>query len=86
MIKGKNIALSAVIVGLLSLPAAAQDAPFGAPDEVDYANQLWQQMAAARLVGPNEIQTTTYEGGTFLQISPPGRPPGWYRSGPTPPR
>ncbi len=69
MIKGKKIALSAVIVGLLSLPAAAQDAPFGAPDEVGYANQLWQQMAAARLVGPNAIQTTTYEGGTGLHTT-----------------
>ena len=36
------------------------------PDDVAYANQLWQQMAAARLVGPDAILTTTYKGGTGL--------------------
>lgn len=47
--------------------AIAQDAPpFGGPDDVAFANALWQEMAAARLVGPDAIQTTTYVGGTGL--------------------
>ncbi len=62
----KKIAVASVVTLGLTSAALAQDAPFGSPGEVEFANQLWQQMAAARLVGRDAIQTTTYEGGTGL--------------------
>lgn len=62
----KKIAVASVVIVGLTAAGQAQEAPFGGPDDVAYANQLWQQMAAARLVGPDAIQTTPYEGGTGL--------------------
>lgn len=69
MLVFKNIiAASAVAAALLGATTAiAQDQPpFGTPEEVDYANALWQQLAADRLVGPDAIAATTYIGGTGL--------------------
>lgn len=63
-------ALTAPILAVSLTIATAQDQPpFGGPDDVAFANALWQQMAESRLVGPNEIQTTTYEGGTGLHTT-----------------
>jgi len=49
--------------------AAAQSPPFGGDDDVNFAKQLWAAMADARLVGPNALKTTTYEGGTGLHAT-----------------
>ncbi|MFQ5972504.1 MAG: cytochrome P460 family protein [Alphaproteobacteria bacterium] len=64
----KSISRTALALGIFLLGGSsfAQDAPFGSPEEVTYANQLWQALAEARMVGPNAIGTTTYEGGTGL--------------------
>jgi hypothetical protein len=49
--------------------ASAQSPPFGGPDDLDFANKLWAAMADARLVGPNALKTTTYQGGTGLHTT-----------------
>ena len=47
----------------LAAPASAQTAmPFGSPDDVAYAQLLWEAMNAARLAGPDQIHATPYEG------------------------
>lgn len=43
-------------------PAGAQNAPFGQEADVQYAEQLWEQLVAARMAGENAIQTMPYEG------------------------
>lgn len=49
--------------------SAQSDPPFGGPADVSFANQLWAAMTEARLVGPNALKTTTYEGGTGLHTT-----------------
>ena len=44
--------------------SAQSKLPFGGADDVAFANQLWAAMTEARLVGPNALKTTTYQGGT----------------------
>jgi len=52
-----------------SASAQSDPPPFGGPDDVAFANQLWAAMTEARLVGPNALKTTTYEGGTGLHAT-----------------
>ncbi len=66
-----KLTLVAVLVAAASGSAFAQGSqkkmmkpPFGSPADVAYAKKLWDQLATARMVGPNSIATTTYEGGT----------------------
>ncbi len=60
--------LFAVAVGvigagsLIAGGAVAQQPPFGQPEDVAYAATLWQALSEARLVGPDAIHTTPYEG------------------------
>ncbi len=62
----KWIVATVMLTGL-SAAAFAQDAPpFGTPEDVDFANRLWQQLANARMVGPDALSATTYQGGTGL--------------------
>ncbi|PKP70677.1 MAG: hypothetical protein CVT82_05910 [Alphaproteobacteria bacterium HGW-Alphaproteobacteria-4] len=54
----------ALALGGMSLTAQAQTMPmpFGSADDAAYAQLIWDVMAAARLVGPNQIHATPYEG------------------------
>ena len=56
----RTVAVAAVTV--LGLSAAAQAAPFGSRDDVNYAAALWQSLVANRLAGPDSIYSTPYEG------------------------
>lgn len=56
----------AVVVASFSSVSFAQDAPFGGDADVAFAKKLWGALIDARMVGPNSIRTTTYEGGTGL--------------------
>jgi hypothetical protein len=56
------IAATAAIMMLIAGTAAAQDAPFGTPDDVNYAEKVWQRMGEERLQGPNAIDTVPYRG------------------------
>lgn len=52
-----------VWLGTASPPAhAAEDAFFGGDDDVAFAEQLWRELAAARLVGPSAVTSRPYEG------------------------
>lgn len=42
--------------------ASAQDMPFGSEADTEYAQLLWQAMAAVKLVGTGMIRATPYEG------------------------
>ncbi|MDA0342404.1 MAG: hypothetical protein O3B74_12500, partial [Proteobacteria bacterium] len=41
---------------------AAEDAFFGGDDDVAFAQKLWRELAAARLVGANALTSKPYEG------------------------
>ncbi len=61
----KKWIFATAMVASLTGASLAQDAPpFGTPDDVDFANRLWQQLATARMVGPDALAATTYQGGT----------------------
>jgi hypothetical protein len=60
---------SAFAVAAATSASAQSAAPFGGPDDVNFAKQLWAAMADARLVGPNALKTTTYQGGTGLHAT-----------------
>jgi hypothetical protein len=49
--------------------SAQSKLPFGGDDDVAFANKLWAAMTEARLVGPNALKTTTYQGGTGLHAT-----------------
>ena len=53
---GALLALGFAAVGQGSGP------PFGDPDSVGYANDLWSELAKAELVGEGAIKTVPYEG------------------------
>ena len=54
---------AAVWVGPGSPPAHAQEQLFfGGDTDVAFAELLWREMAAARLVGPNAVNSRPYEG------------------------
>lgn len=46
----------------VAVSAAAQDAPFGNAEDVDYAAQLWETMAGRGLVGEGAVMALPYEG------------------------
>lgn len=56
-----GLALAGAIASPLSM-ANAQGMPFGNPDDVEYAQLLWDVMEASNLAGDNAISTTPYEG------------------------
>lgn len=65
----KNIKIGAVAATTLLLGACASEpmmekseAPFGGPDSVAYAGDLWRALEEARLVGSNAIETKAYPG------------------------
>jgi hypothetical protein len=54
---------AAVWLGAVSPPAhAAEELFFGGDDDVAFAEQLWRQLAVARLVGAKAITSRPYEG------------------------
>lgn len=53
---------AAFAVALTASGAVAQDAPFGQPEDTDYAALLWEVMQGGRLVGGNMIRTFPYDG------------------------
>ncbi|MCX2725718.1 hypothetical protein [Roseibium salinum] len=61
---------AAVAIGTSALNA--QDAPFGDPDSISYAETLWSEMEEARLVGDNSIKVRPFEGnephGTIQEV------------------
>ncbi|MEX0957564.1 MAG: cytochrome P460 family protein [Rhizobiaceae bacterium] len=64
---GKNLLLSKVAVASAAVIIAgnislAQDAPFGDPDSISYAETLWDVMEEARLVGDDTIKVRPFEG------------------------
>jgi hypothetical protein len=40
----------------------AQNAPFGGPDDIAYAQSLWQELEAAKLAGEGSMHSNFYEG------------------------
>lgn len=55
------------VAGLLAMGfaqsgLAADDTPFGGPENVGYAGDLWDALVAARLAGPDAIHSHFYEG------------------------
>lgn len=42
--------------------ASVTAAPFGGPDDTDYAKDLWNALVNANMVGPNSIMSTPYTG------------------------
>lgn len=42
--------------------SASAAPPFGSPDDVNYAEELWNQLADKKLVGKNSITSTPYSG------------------------
>ena len=61
-----SLAAGAALLLTLIGSSAAQQAPFGGPDDLAFARALWTQLEEARMVGPNSIGATTYQGGTGL--------------------
>lgn len=53
---------AALAVALAASGAAAQDAPFGQQDDIEYAALLWEAMEEDRLVGADMIRTVPYDG------------------------
>ncbi len=62
----RSIAVAAALVLAATGSSFAQQAPFGGDDDVAFARSLWAAMADARMVGPDSIAATTYQGGTGL--------------------
>jgi len=60
----KSTILGCVAAAAIALgsSASAQMAPFGTDTEVNYAGQLWEAMASAKLVGDGMIRSFPYEG------------------------
>ncbi|RMD89350.1 MAG: hypothetical protein D6811_12330 [Alphaproteobacteria bacterium] len=52
----------AVVAGLSAGAAVAQSPPFGDPQSVSYAAELWKQLEAKGLVGEGMIHALPYEG------------------------
>ncbi|MFQ5935909.1 MAG: cytochrome P460 family protein [Acidiferrobacterales bacterium] len=52
----------AVVLGTLLAGTAVWAAPFGGPEDVEYAAKLWKAMKKAKLVGAGAIQGTPYTG------------------------
>ncbi len=62
----KWIIATAMVAGLAGASLAQDAPPFGSPEDIDFANQLWRELSAARMVGPDALGATTYQGGTGL--------------------
>lgn len=60
MVTGGAVAL---MLGVGTIEAVAQDAPFGTDTEVEYAKLLWDLMKAEKLAGEGAIRSVPYEGG-----------------------
>jgi len=58
------VAVATLILGACaSEPMMKEDTmPFGGPDSVTYAGDLWRALQVARLVGPNAIESKAYPG------------------------
>jgi hypothetical protein len=54
----------AIVLGTLAALSAsnAQDARFGDPDSIEYADALWDALTNAQLVGDDAIRSSAYEG------------------------
>jgi hypothetical protein len=59
----------AIAVATATGASAQSNPPFGDANDLAFANQLWAAMAEARIVGPNALKTTTYQGGTGLHAT-----------------
>ncbi len=65
MTKRHTAILSALLAGAgmaATTVWAQQQPPFGGPEDVEDADQLWQALADARLVGEERIRTMPYQG------------------------
>ncbi len=65
--KPRNITLTGlgsllIFSSFLVMDSTYAQPPFGGPDDVAYAAQLWQQLTKDRLVGSNLIRSTPYKG------------------------
>lgn len=62
----RTIAIAAAALCGAAAVGLAQDMPppFGSPEDVAFAERLWTQLEAERIVGPNALRATTYQGGT----------------------
>ncbi|MEZ5594017.1 MAG: hypothetical protein R3F53_26285 [Gammaproteobacteria bacterium] len=58
------MSIAALLVSACAGDKMMQDEmmPFGGPDSVAYAGDLWQALQSARLVGPGAIETKAYPG------------------------
>ncbi len=67
--KKRTKLLIAALAG--TMISAAQAAPFGGPEDTEYASRLWQSLMAAKLAGSDAIQSHAYTGqhphGAILQ-------------------
>jgi hypothetical protein len=55
--------ISYVIAIMFALgTASAAAAPFGGPEDADYAKSLWKALVKAKMVGPDSIMSTPYTG------------------------
>ena len=60
----KLVAGGLVALGIAASPvaAAAQSAPFGTPEDTEYARLLWEVMESSRLAGRGALMSTPYDG------------------------
>lgn len=60
----KTLVASCLTVAMAATSALAQDnkPPFGTPQDIAYAEALWDLMVGARLAGPGMIRALPYEG------------------------
>lgn len=54
--------LSTAVLAVAPVNAQQADPPFGGPADVEFAERLWNELALARLVGPDAIESHPYEG------------------------
>lgn len=57
-----SAAIATLTISAASVQAQDGDMPFGGPDDIAYAERLWDLMEAERLAGPEMIRSYPYEG------------------------
>lgn len=57
-----SLATAIATAGAVGAAALAQKAPFGTQEDVQEAEQLWQALVDARLVGSERIRAMSYTG------------------------
>lgn len=57
-----GISASAIALAACTTAATSQTPPFGDADSVRYAEQVWQQLSAAKLAGQGSVVSKPYQG------------------------